>query len=230
MLDHNSNGRFDDAVSVRSAERPPRAISCWSIRTRRTKLSADATMGRDRNFVSKTVCIGKDFYRMEVPPAGDRLKLDARQAFPGKRHQSEPRLPRRAVQRRLRGAHVGGTKDQKIPLARGPWKMANYTIDATGFTGGSRTARGGHVRRQRSRRDRDQGRDGQASLRGAVPSGRHRAPDRREQGLLSRWRSSASAASSARISTSTGSRPPQPRFVIKDKDGKIVHQGSFEYG
>ena len=27
-----------------------------------------------------------------------------------------------------------------------------------------------------------------------------------------------------------GSRPPRPRFVIKDQEGKSVHQGSFEYG
>ena len=27
-----------------------------------------------------------------------------------------------------------------------------------------------------------------------------------------------------------GARPPKPQFVIKDKDGKVVHKGNFEYG
>jgi hypothetical protein len=27
-----------------------------------------------------------------------------------------------------------------------------------------------------------------------------------------------------------GARGPKPQFVIKDKDGKEVHKGSFEYG
>ena len=27
-----------------------------------------------------------------------------------------------------------------------------------------------------------------------------------------------------------GTRPPKPQLVIKDKDGKVVHQGNFEYG
>ena len=33
-----------------------------------------------------------------------------------------------------------GMKDQKIPLPAGTWQVVNYTIDASGFTGGRGTA------------------------------------------------------------------------------------------
>ncbi len=35
---------------------------------------------------------------------------------------------------------IAGTRDQKMALPEGTWKVVNYTIDASAATGGSRTA------------------------------------------------------------------------------------------
>ena len=49
---------------------PPRATLLLINPNPKDRLSADA-MGRDRNFVSKTVCIGKEFLPHGIPPAGE---------------------------------------------------------------------------------------------------------------------------------------------------------------
>ena len=74
----NSNGRFDDTFSIRSFSGRIAASAGDLLLVNpnpNDRLSADASMGSDRYYVSKTVCLGGNFYRMEVPPTSDSLKL-----------------------------------------------------------------------------------------------------------------------------------------------------------
>ena len=102
-MDHNSNGLFDDAVSVRPDGSVAEGDLLLINPNPKKQLSADADLGRDRNFVNKTVCIGKEFYRMEIPPSGDVAETDADATFSmGCVVNSSPAYRAVAVQRGLR--------------------------------------------------------------------------------------------------------------------------------
>ena len=72
LVDRNSNGRFDDAVSVQ----PNGSLAEGDLLliNPNPKKAADG-MGTDRNLVGKVLCVGKSFYRMTVAPDGGKLQL-----------------------------------------------------------------------------------------------------------------------------------------------------------
>jgi hypothetical protein len=229
LLDHNSNGRFDDAISMGSGRVVAEGDLLLINPNPKNKLSADATMGTDRNFVSKTVCIGKGFYRMEIPPAGDSLKLTPTTLSLG--NVSNPSPAYRAVLscEDYGIVMVGGMKDQKIPLPEGTWKVLNYTIDATGFAGGASTAVAATFGENASTVTVSKAET--TELQFGAPF--HAAVTARRIDANKVSLSLAIVGVAGEQCTSfyvNGRRPPPPRFMIKDVDGKIVHQGSFEYG
>ena len=139
-MDHNSNGRFDDTISLQSGGTAAEGDLLLVNPNPKNNLSADATMGGDRNFVSKTVCMGKSFYRMEIPPAGDSLKLTPTKLSLGSVTNPSPAYRAVLFCEDYGVLMLGGMKDQKIPLPAGTWQVINYTIDASGFAGGRGTA------------------------------------------------------------------------------------------
>ena len=77
---------------------------------------------------------------------------------------------------------------------------------------------------------REEGRDGPTSLRGAA-AWRWSRPGRSGPDKVSLSLAIVGVGGERCTNlTVNGKRPPKPLFVIKDKDGKMVHQGSFEYG
>ena len=119
---------------------------------------------------------------------------------------------------------IGGSKDQKIPLPEGTWKVLSYTIEA------------GTPRNDAWRPSSDGDSPPTTVTKGETAKLPFGAPLRAVV--------TAAAANGNKVSLSlaivgvggerctslivNGTRPPKPQFVIKDKDGKTVHQGSFE--
>jgi hypothetical protein len=231
LLDHNSNGRFNDIISFSLASGGAAAEGDLLLvnPNPKNKLSADATMGSDRNFVSKTVCLGKNFYRMEITPAGDSLKLTPTELSLGSVTNPSPAYRAVVFSEDYGTLMIGGTKGQKIPLPESTWKVVNYTIDASGFAGGKGTAVAAKFGRNPP--PVSVTKDQTATLPFGAPFHAVVTAHRDKKGKVAL--SLAIAGVAGEHCTNfyvNGSRPPRPRFLIKDADGKIVHQGSFEYG
>ena len=222
LLDHNSNGLFDDAVSLR----PDGSIVEGDLLLiNPSPKKRDSDMAHDRNFINKTVCIGKEFYRMEVSPSGDTLKLTPTKFSMGCVVNSSPAYRATLFSPDYGVVIIGGTKDQKLPMPEGTWKVVAYSIEAAG----ARTAmtatfgadsppitvsKGGTTKLPFG-----------APLRTVVTAARG--------GTDKVWLSLAIAGVSGERCTNlsiNGKSPPKPQFVIKNKDGKVVQQGSFEWG
>ncbi len=225
LVDHNSNGRFDDSITIKPGGTPAEGDLLLVNPNPKNNLSADATMGRDRNFVSKTVCLGKDFYKMEVTPSGESVKLTPTKLDLGNVTNGSPGYRAVLFCEDFGVLMLGGMKDQKIPLPAGEWKVLNYTID-TGGAGTSVTATFGD---EPSVVSVEKGKTVK------LPFG---AP---YHAVVTARRTNASQVSLSLAISGVGgerctsfyinkSRPPKPLFIVKDKDGKMVHQGSFEYG
>ena len=124
---------------------------------------------------------------------------------------------------------LNGVKDRRIPLPAGQWRVASYAIDAGGFAGGSRTAVtatcGQSYRPVTVVKDQTVELPFGAPFR-AIVTGARSAPNRVFLSL-------AIVGTANEQVTSlfvNGARPPEPRFLIKNSSGDVVHQGSFEYG
>lgn len=227
LLDHNSNGRFDDTMSVNSARRVAEGDLLLINPNPKNKLSNDATMGRDRNFVAKLICLGKGFYRLEIAPGGDTVKLSPTKLALGSVANASPAYRAVLFCEDYGVVMLSGTKDQKIPLPEGTWKILNYTIDASG--GGSGTAVAATFAENSAtvtvRENKTAEMPFGAPFR-AVVSARRIKPGKVSLSL-------AIVGAAGEQCTSfyvNGSRPPQPRFIIKDSEAKTVAQGAFEYG
>lgn len=233
LLDHNSNGRFDDAVNVRMVAGAivPSAADLLLVNPNvKEKLASDdITLGRDRNFVSKTVCIGKNFYKLDVPPAGDTVKLTPTELAIGYVTNGSPAYRAVAFHQDFGVMMIGGLANQKIPLPEGKWSVASYTIDATGFTGGARTAItatfGDRPASVVVKADETTELPFGAPFKGVVTASR--AAGNKVYLSLAIQGSAGENCTSFYVN---GSRPPEPHFVIKDSKGTVVYQGAFEYG
>jgi hypothetical protein len=229
LLDRNSNGRFDDTFSVRSALSVAEGDLLLINPNLKNKLSADATLGSERNFVSKTVCLGREFYQMEIRPSGDSLKLTPTKPSLGSVTNPSPAYRSVVFNEDYGVLMLGGMKDQKVPLPEGEWKVLNYTIDASGFAGGAGTAVAASFGEHASTVTVSKKEVAKLPFGPpfhAVVTARRTDPQKVSLSL-------AIAGVAGEQCTSffvKGTRPPRPRFVIEDKDGKAVHQGSFEYG
>jgi len=232
LVDHNGNGRFNDVVTFRVGETSSPTPSGDLLLVNpnpKDMLSADATMGRDRHFVNKTVCIAKRFYRMEIESAGDQLRLTPTTLGTGFGTNSSPAYRAVVFSDDFGVLTIAGTKDQKIPLPEGTWKIASYTLDATAFTGGARTAVtatfGGDPASAAVKKDESVKLPFGGPFRPVVNA--HRTGSNRVYLSLAIVGVSGERCTNFYVN---GGRPPAPPFVVKDKDGKTIHQGKFEYG
>lgn len=223
LVDRNSNGLFDDLTSCRSNGTV--AEGDLLLINPNPKKSFRDTLGNDRNLVNKTVCIGKEYYRMAVSPSGDSLKLTPTTFSMGYVTNSSLRYSAMLFCEDYGVVAIQGTRDQELSVPEGDWKVLSYSIEASSsrmrlwatFDGKSLVTT---VKK------------GQAAK---LPFG---AP---YHAVVTATRSAAdkvslslsvvgSAGERCTNLTLGGGRPPKPTFVVKDKQGKTVHQGEFEYG
>lgn len=232
LVDHNSNGRFDDRVAIRlvgSRVVPTEGDLLLINPNPKNVLSADATMGKDRHYVSKTVCIGSYFYEMDVSPAGDQVTLTPREMAVGYVTNPSPGYRAVAYSDDFGVIMLGGSKDTKIPLPPGQWRVANYSIDASAFTGGGRTAVTATC--GESYPPVTVVKDEIVEMPFGAPFRARIAAGRVDGGRVSLSLYITGAVDENVTSLFVnGRRPPEPRFVITDSDGNVVHQGAFEYG
>jgi hypothetical protein len=234
LVDKNSNGRFDDLTSVHFTGN--RIIPSWGdlllVNPNPKNLpSGEGGLGRDQYFLNRTVFLGRNFYRLEVAPPGDNLKLTPAELALG--YITNPSPAYRAVifSDDYGVVMIGGTKDQKIPLPEGPWKIANYTLAAAPGARFAQTAISAAFS------DTSAGitvKKGETMVlpfgvpyRAKVTAERH--PQDKDKVLLSLSILGTAGEQCTGISIN-GAQPPGPQFVIKDSEGKEVHQGKFKFG
>jgi hypothetical protein len=225
LLDHNSNGLFDDAASFRPdgsvAEGDLLLINPNPKKSATSRVDSDG----DRNFVNKTLCIGKEFYRMEVSPSGDSLKLTPATFAMGCVVNSSPFYRASLFSEDYGVVAIGGSKDQKISLPEGKWKVLSYSING----GSPRTMLWATSDGKAPTTTVKKGETAKLPFGGPF---RAVVTANRGQGNNVSLSLAIVGVGGERCTNLTvnGSRPPKPQFVIKDKEGKTVHQGSFEYG
>jgi len=225
LLDRNSNGLFDDAVSIRPDGSIVEGDLLLINPSPKKRGSADSDMGRDRNFINKTVCIGKEFYRMEVAPSGDSLKLTPTKFSMGCVVNSSPAYRATLFSPEYGVVIIGGTKDQKLPLPEGAWKVVAYSIEAAGARTSMTAAFGADSPPITVSKGGTTKLPFGTPLRAVVTAARGEG----NNVSLSLTIVGVGGERCTNL-TINGSRPPKPKFVIMDKDGKTVHQGSFEWG
>ncbi len=139
VLDFNSNGRFDDALTVRES-RDGRVFSDHG-----DQLLVDPENGEDpgraydvttsdvRHPISKIVNIDGRFYDVEIPPAGDKLTLTPSSAPVG--FVTNPHEGLRGLVYGDQGVlKISAEEASKpIPLPEGEWRLLSYTLDRTGY-------------------------------------------------------------------------------------------------
>ncbi len=232
LIDRNSNGRFDDRVTLRRSGRSiGRSEGDLLLINPNPKnsLCGDATMGRDRHYVSKTLCIGKHYYQMMVSPAGDRLKLEPTQLAVG--HVTNPSPTYRAIvySDDCGVLMIGGSKGVRVALPAGSWKVAGYTIDISGLAGRGRTAVTATFGDDYEPVAVTKGATGKLPFGSpfkAVVSGRKTAANKVYLSL----RIVGVAGERCSSLYVNGRRPPEPLFEVSTPEGKVVHRGKFEYG
>jgi hypothetical protein len=141
VLDFNSNGRFDDPLTVVQSGDGRLYSSSGDQLLVAPSSSEDSassfrpTADRFRCPMSKIVSIDRRFYDLEISPAGDKLTLTPSSAPVG--HVTTPHKGLSALmhsgERCLRIAANEDEESKPIPLPEGDWKLVEYTIDRTGY-------------------------------------------------------------------------------------------------
>ncbi len=215
----------------------------------------DPTMNDVQQFVAKAVQIGGRFYTLRITPAGDTLTLEPSPLAVGQ--VSNPNRGYRAlVYGDLGILKVNGDAEGRAPLPVGSWKLLMYTIDRTGIQDPAQPAAkepsllqslanallqrepasGPTIVSARAKRDCPaiEVKPGEtAELRfgapyraevtasGPIPPGGTVSLGLALVGVGGEVCSNLMVA---------GQRPDKPQFTITDPDGKVIQQGSFEYG
>jgi hypothetical protein len=221
LLDHNSNGVFDDAVSVR----PDGSVAEGDLLLINPSPKKQGGIGGDRNFVNKVVCVGREFYRMEISTSGDSLKLTPTKLSMGCVTNSSLAYSAMLSSPEFGVVMVSGAKDQKISLPEGEWKVLSYSIEAPALKTLLAATFGGDAPSTTVKKGTTAKLPFGAPLRAVVTAARG-------QGNNVALSLSILGVGGERCTNLivNGNRPPKPKFVIKDKDGKTVHQGVFEWG
>jgi hypothetical protein len=226
LVDRNSNGRFDDVVSVWPGGNVAEGDLLLLNPNSKKKLSADGT-GTDRNLVGKVLFAGQRCYRLSVAPSGSRLRLTPMQLSLGSVAGSGTAYHAVLTNDDCGVVAVSGKKGEKIALAEGAWMLVSYTLDAT--AGGGRTAVDAAFANDLPSVVVKKGETAR------LPFGKTfhavvtamRIDKAKVSLMLDVVGSGGERCSSLLVK---GGRPPKPHFTIKDKDGKIVQEGDFEYG
>ncbi len=142
LVDFNSNGRFDDAMTIRDDVRG-RVGEVYPqygdilLLDPQANLPVylnpyDVTSSGNRYNVSKLVSIDGKFYDLAISPAGEKLSL--KPVTPSIGYVTNPNEGFTAVVYSDKGfMRISGGKSKPAPLPEGTWKLLSYTIDQTGI-------------------------------------------------------------------------------------------------
>jgi hypothetical protein len=227
LVDRNSNGRFDDVVSIQPGGNVAEG-DLLLINPNPKKALAAGGNSPDRSLVSKVLSVGKSCYRMEVARDGSKLKLTPMQMALGSVAGPGPSYRAVLTSDDYGVVVLNGVKDQKIALAEGTWKVVNYTLDATVGSGG-RTAIEATFAGEPPAMTVRKGETARLPFGGAFHAAVTAARVEKSKVSLQLAIVGPSGEQCKNISLN-GGKPPKPHFLIKDQDDKIIQQGDFEYG
>jgi hypothetical protein len=148
LVDFNSNGRFDDALKLRTdvmmsdgrlySEQGDMLLIDPSATTSAYDSPFDVTASNYRHHVSKLINIEGHYYDLEVAPAGDKLTLKASAVQLGS--VSSPHAGLRGLLYGDQGIiKISGGGKEPIPLPTGRWQLLSYTFDRTGWDEGDKS-------------------------------------------------------------------------------------------
>jgi len=134
LLDQNSNGLFDDRVSFQNNPSYLRVAygDLLLINPKLRGSRAAVSTGQDAHFVNKTVCVNDTFYKLDVSPLGDRVKLEPTELAVGYVSNRSPVFRAVVCCDDFGVMEIAGTKNQKIVLPAGKWQIASYTLGVSG--------------------------------------------------------------------------------------------------
>ena len=228
LVDSNSNGRFDDVISVRPNGNLAEGDMLLINPNPKKKLAANGE-GTDWNMVGKVICIGKRFHRMIVTPDGGKLQLTPMQLSLGNVICSSHTYRSVLSSDDYGVVVIFGAKDQKCALMEGTWKVINYTLDATIGNGSRRTAVEATFGNSPPLVTVKKGETAILPFGGPFRAVVTASKTKKSKVSL-HLRIVGPSGEQCRSIRINGRRPPKPHFIIKDKNDKIVHQGDFEYG
>jgi len=242
LCDANSNGRFDDRLSVvegwddaLNLVDPIAAAVGGFMRTEgdalfigaRHALGSRDALGK-KHTVAELVHLDDRFFRLAVSPSGDRLSLTPLTQPIGYVSNPAPRFTA-LVYGDLGAVEITGQSATPYPLPAGKWTLAECTIDETPSDGKRNrvTARGA------PKNPKIEVRAGETV---PLPFG----PPYRPLVIVDLLPSSDEATLILEITGRggevvtrmevNGRNPPRPLLTIKEKEGSVVTRGLFRYG
>jgi hypothetical protein len=225
LLDHNSNGSYDNVATARPDGGLVEGDVLLINPKPKKRAYNEADLGRDRCFVSKTICIGGQFYEMEVAPSGESLKLTPAKLPTG--YVTNSSLNYRAVifNEKYGAVALVGKKGEKIPTPEGSWRILSYTIEMSSAKTWLTADFQGPPHPTTVTKGETAELPFGAPLHGVVSAARGDAG----KVFLSLAILGVGGERCTNLYVN-GSRPAKPRFVIKDKDGKEILKDTFEWG
>jgi hypothetical protein len=231
LLDQNSNGRFDDLLSVQHNGNQPSLNQgdLLLINPNLKNLKANAAQSNDRYFLNRTICLCKKFFHLDVSPSGDSVKLEPIDLALGNVQNSSPSYIAWLTSDEYGVMMIQGTKGQKLPMPAGDWKMVSYSLNSSPSGGGGGSGltavfpdscEGITVAKGKTL-DLPFGAPFQTKVTA------HKMQDNKIYLSLDILGAGGEKCTSLSVN---GRQPPGPQFIIKDSDGKEVYKGKFEFG
>jgi len=228
LVDHNSNGRFDDRAEVHSqGQRAFLAVGdvfLFNPGARKSRSPA-ADRAPDYLFVNRLVCIGGHFYKLEVTPAGDQLKLEPAELITGHVMSSSPKYRVVVYNDDYGVLLIGGTKVRKVVLPEGEWKLASYTIHVPGGRTTVTAEYPGDSHPISVKKDNTTELPLGAPFRPVVTASR--IDGKKVSLTLTIVGKGGERCTSFFIK---GRQPANPGFKVLAEDGRVVYTGKFEFG
>ena len=142
VVDHNSNGRFDDVSAVNNrirthdgqlyATQGDMIYVDPKLEENVTRYGYYVTRNDEQHYVSNQINIDGRFYDLKISPAGDKLTLTPSSVAVG--YVTNPNMGFRAVLSGEKGLiKISGGKSGRAPVPAGDWRLLSYTIDRTGL-------------------------------------------------------------------------------------------------
>ncbi|RJP18464.1 MAG: hypothetical protein C4527_28880 [Candidatus Omnitrophota bacterium] len=251
VLDHNSNGRFDDVYTVNPGNRSSTGVAYPNVgdmllvdpnpQDQNFRNYFNSVGRREKHYLSNMIAIDGRFYDVQITPAGDQLTLTPSDAPIGS--IVNPNIHYDAVVYGDQGLlKISGVKDEKVALPVGEWRLLEYVIDADDpkTSSGRQNARSGTYVTARGTSacpaiivskdklvDFPFGPPYKPSV--TFSGGRQESGDRPQTVRLG-MSLIGSAGETCSDLYVNGSRPPDPSFVIATPSNKIIERGKFEYG
>lgn len=142
LSDFNSNGRFDDEISIREnvrgiqneiyLQQGDMIMIDPDFNTTGYQSPYNVTESDFRNFVSKMIVIDGRYHDMKITPSGDKITLTPSDVALGT--ITNPNKKYRALIYGDKGfLKISGEANTPIPVPVGQWKLCSYQIDMTEY-------------------------------------------------------------------------------------------------